>query len=267
MKNLVRTNYPDRYGDREEWDGQETSDFVVSDNRGALTKRLIQSGHLKSEWLGETPRYLIEVKSTMSGRNKEVYLGKEQYRRVYSLLSSVLIICVYLSSQGPFREFVLRSVANASCGGESRRVCDLARVLEETSKFRIYSRGRFILGSLGSTSTRRSGGPAALTAVPPIRRSGRSRAPISAAPVALGWSPATPGRTAIKGLPRRPVRLLPRIPSAGTHRVLRRYASGIVQGPKFPLARTAPEAAPDAMFQLQELSTLFALRRKLQGEA
>lgn len=55
-----------RYGDLTDWNGVETSDIVYEDSSSALTDLLINKGHLSDEqWGGATPKYYIEVKSTL----------------------------------------------------------------------------------------------------------------------------------------------------------------------------------------------------------
>jgi hypothetical protein len=83
IRNLVRQHHP-RFVDWPEWTETETADIVFPDRRGALTDLLIESGYLEyAAWYNKTPNYLIEVKSTMSNRNKEFYMSKEQFTRVW----------------------------------------------------------------------------------------------------------------------------------------------------------------------------------------
>lgn len=53
------------YANLSNWGGKETSDIVYADASGRLTTLLISKGYLsEASWLGKTPRYYIEVKST-----------------------------------------------------------------------------------------------------------------------------------------------------------------------------------------------------------
>ncbi|KAH8656756.1 hypothetical protein BGZ61DRAFT_466344 [Ilyonectria robusta] len=63
--------------------GGETADLDFLDDTGAFTNLLIQSGYLDSGiWRGQKPHYLIEVKSSLSNKNKEFYLSSNQYDRM-----------------------------------------------------------------------------------------------------------------------------------------------------------------------------------------
>lgn len=81
MRNLVK-QHPS-FKDWPDWKGAETSDIVYPDDHGRLTSLLIDNGYLASHaWKGKTPEYFIEVKSTLSDRNREFYLSSNQYSRV-----------------------------------------------------------------------------------------------------------------------------------------------------------------------------------------
>lgn len=54
------------YGHITRFVGRETSDIGYDDIDGLFTELLISKGHLPSyQWAGKTPRYYIEVKSTL----------------------------------------------------------------------------------------------------------------------------------------------------------------------------------------------------------
>lgn len=81
MRNLVK-QHPSFRG-IPDWTGSETADIVFPDDHGALTNLLIESGYLDyDKWYGRRPEYLIEVKSSLSNKNKEFYLSSDQYQRV-----------------------------------------------------------------------------------------------------------------------------------------------------------------------------------------
>jgi hypothetical protein len=86
MRNLVIQHYPP-FHDAHEWTGVETTDFVFPDEKSTLTELLISNGHLeRSRWSGKTPTFMIEVKSTMSDRNREFYMSDLQYKQVWRTL-------------------------------------------------------------------------------------------------------------------------------------------------------------------------------------
>lgn len=81
MRNLVKQHAS--YEHWPDWNGAETSDFVFPDDKGTLTDRLIDQGFLdRQQWAGQKPEYYIEVKSTLSQRNREFYMSSNQYKRV-----------------------------------------------------------------------------------------------------------------------------------------------------------------------------------------
>ncbi|TRX99076.1 hypothetical protein FHL15_000418 [Xylaria flabelliformis] len=58
-------NVHPEYAGMEDWDGNETADFVYCDHESALTNLLIQKQYLdETEWSGRRPIYYIEVKTT-----------------------------------------------------------------------------------------------------------------------------------------------------------------------------------------------------------
>ena len=82
MRNLVRRHL-DECAEWPEWTEAETADLVFPDKMGVLTDLLIQNGYLEyRDWYDQAPNYLIEVKPTMSNRNKEFYMSTHQYTRV-----------------------------------------------------------------------------------------------------------------------------------------------------------------------------------------
>ncbi|KAF2797582.1 hypothetical protein K505DRAFT_372354 [Melanomma pulvis-pyrius CBS 109.77] len=82
MRNLVKQHHP-QFKDWPDWTERETADIVFPDEHGALTYLLIQNGYLDYNlWYNQRPEYLIEVKSSLSDKNKEFYLSSDQYRRM-----------------------------------------------------------------------------------------------------------------------------------------------------------------------------------------
>ncbi|TPX12165.1 uncharacterized protein E0L32_007051 [Thyridium curvatum] len=80
MRNLIKQHAS--YEHWPDWNGAETSDFVFPDDKGTLTARLIEQGFLdRQQWDGQKPEYYIEVKSTLSQRNREFYMSSNQYKR------------------------------------------------------------------------------------------------------------------------------------------------------------------------------------------
>ncbi|KAJ6436026.1 gamma-tubulin complex component GCP5 [Purpureocillium lavendulum] len=68
--------------------GGETADLDFFDNSGAFTKLLIQSGYLdRGVWSGPKPRYLVEVKASLTDQSKEFYVSKDQYDMVTGILA------------------------------------------------------------------------------------------------------------------------------------------------------------------------------------
>lgn len=82
MRNLVKQHHP-QFKKWPDWTERETADIVFPDEHGALTHLLIENGYLDYNlWYNQRPEYLIEVKSSLSDKNKEFYLSSDQYRRV-----------------------------------------------------------------------------------------------------------------------------------------------------------------------------------------
>ena len=66
-----------------QWFGSETSDIVYEDSAGELTHLLIEKGHLSGEqWAEATPKYYIEIKSTLDRCNTPFYVSHGQADRV-----------------------------------------------------------------------------------------------------------------------------------------------------------------------------------------
>lgn len=55
---------------------------MYDDASGDLTELLMTKGHLLSEWVHKTPRYYIEVKSTMDQCEMPFYVSHGQAERV-----------------------------------------------------------------------------------------------------------------------------------------------------------------------------------------
>ena len=86
MRNLVKEHHPG-WSHWPEWTERETADIVFPDTEGVLTAILIENGYLDYQtWVGQKPLYMIEVKTTLSDKNKEFYLSVEQHQRVNELL-------------------------------------------------------------------------------------------------------------------------------------------------------------------------------------
>ena len=66
------------------WVGRETSDIVYDDASGALTDLLIAKAYLSEDWTQETPRYYIEVKSTLDRCETPFIVSHGQAERVRS---------------------------------------------------------------------------------------------------------------------------------------------------------------------------------------
>jgi len=61
----------------------ELTDIVYSDREGELTALLIEAGYLaSSSWLGCTPKYHIEVKTTMGSMNYPFFCSQKQFERM-----------------------------------------------------------------------------------------------------------------------------------------------------------------------------------------
>ncbi|KAJ6436847.1 ATP-dependent DNA helicase PIF1 [Purpureocillium lavendulum] len=80
MRNHIRVH--DDFKDMRPWSGPETADIVLPDHDGELTKLLIHNGYLdRAIWTDQKPLYYIEVKATMSEKNREFYMSDDQYQR------------------------------------------------------------------------------------------------------------------------------------------------------------------------------------------
>ncbi len=80
-----------KYSDLAPFVGNETSDIVYDDASGVLTALLIHKEHLSNGlWEGKTPRYYIEVKSTLSRCETPFYVSQGQAERVSLLNRSSL---------------------------------------------------------------------------------------------------------------------------------------------------------------------------------
>lgn len=81
MRNHIRAHKA--FNDMPLWTGAETTDIVLPDESSGLTSLLIENGYLdRKTWAGATPLYCIEVKATMSDRNREFYMSSNQFARV-----------------------------------------------------------------------------------------------------------------------------------------------------------------------------------------
>lgn len=64
----------------------EITDLVYSDREGELTALLIQAGYLaSSSWRGCTPKYHIEVKTTMGSMNYPFFCSQSQFERMETM--------------------------------------------------------------------------------------------------------------------------------------------------------------------------------------
>lgn len=70
------------FADLTSWTGRETSDIVYDDDCGDLTELLVAKGHLSQAWKHKTPRYYIEVKSTLDRCETPFYVSHGQAERV-----------------------------------------------------------------------------------------------------------------------------------------------------------------------------------------
>ncbi len=72
-----------KYSNLAPFGGSETSDIVYHDVHGVLTTLLILKGQLsRSLWEDKTPKYYIEVKSTLSRCETPFYVSQGQAERV-----------------------------------------------------------------------------------------------------------------------------------------------------------------------------------------
>jgi hypothetical protein len=68
------------------WQGAETADITYDDTKGEFTKLLIENGYLnRNKWMGATPKYYLEVKTTKKEHETRFFLSKSQYKRVGGL--------------------------------------------------------------------------------------------------------------------------------------------------------------------------------------
>ncbi|KAF2808268.1 uncharacterized protein BDZ99DRAFT_50741 [Mytilinidion resinicola] len=73
----------ERYRDLERWLGSETADIVYEDQNSFLTELLIERGYLENAiWGGHSPRYYIEVKTTIGSLETPFYCSQLQYDRM-----------------------------------------------------------------------------------------------------------------------------------------------------------------------------------------
>ncbi|KAL6229067.1 hypothetical protein BDW75DRAFT_246072 [Aspergillus navahoensis] len=68
------------------WNGAETADIVYDDTGSAFTRALVDMGLLRGNaWLGATPTYYIEVKTTTGGWSDAFFMSRGQYRRMENM--------------------------------------------------------------------------------------------------------------------------------------------------------------------------------------
>lgn len=70
------------YDDMEAWNGAETADITYDDKDGELTKLLVENMYLDDIWIGATPKYYLEVKTTTKECGTRFFVSKSQYQRV-----------------------------------------------------------------------------------------------------------------------------------------------------------------------------------------
>ncbi|EEP80666.1 predicted protein [Uncinocarpus reesii 1704] len=116
-------SHPD-YHDLEPWNGVETADFVYNDSEGALTRLLVSQDLAAPSWGSARPRYLIEVKSTVSTFNTPFYMSKSQFRRIHATPP--------LSEQSPNEVYLVFRVYHLGTGHERFWIYNGATGLEFT---------------------------------------------------------------------------------------------------------------------------------------
>lgn len=73
----------EKYSDMTSYDGSETADIIYDDVDGVLTSHLAGLGYLDQDiWRDETPKYLLEVKTTTQECDTRFFMSKSQVQRV-----------------------------------------------------------------------------------------------------------------------------------------------------------------------------------------
>ena len=67
------------------WRQSETADIVYHDVESKLTGILVDKGYVDEWWLGATPKYFIEVKTTTGSCSTPFYMSWRQYQLVSRL--------------------------------------------------------------------------------------------------------------------------------------------------------------------------------------
>lgn len=85
-------NIHEDYHDLEPWKGAETADITYDDKEGEFTKLLVENQYLDDIWIGATPKYYLEVKTTTKECETRFFVSKSQYQRVFELKSKRMIL-------------------------------------------------------------------------------------------------------------------------------------------------------------------------------
>lgn len=81
IRHEVRVHH--KYRTIEQWIGSETADIVYEDTSSIFTNFLIGQGYLPAEtWTDATPKYFLEVKTTLKGCAEKFWVSKSQYVRM-----------------------------------------------------------------------------------------------------------------------------------------------------------------------------------------
>lgn len=64
------------------WVGDEDSDIVYDDEAGTLTNVLVRRKLLADKYMGQRPRYYIEVKTTPGSCDTPFFMSHTQYEKV-----------------------------------------------------------------------------------------------------------------------------------------------------------------------------------------
>ncbi|ROV88550.1 hypothetical protein VMCG_10385 [Cytospora schulzeri] len=90
-----------KYAELKPWTRQETADITYTDINGKLTEIFINGGYLDREtWSEKTPKYFIEVKTTLLSCDEPFYMSTAQYSRPNSLriMAARLLTATLLAS-------------------------------------------------------------------------------------------------------------------------------------------------------------------------